>query len=48
MLVKEIYESSQYVTDEEMLQIKNDLEKSCALDTYAVVKIIEKLYDAVK
>jgi hypothetical protein len=36
------------VTDEEMLQIKNDLEKYCALDTYAVVKIIEKLYDAVK
>lgn len=35
-------------TEEERKKIENDLEKYCALDTLAVVKILKKLYEASK
>ena len=35
------------LSGEELEQIKNDLINYCALDTYAVVKIIKKLYEIV-
>ena len=36
------------LSEEETRQVQLDLEKYCALDTYAVVKIIEKLYEVIK
>ena len=35
------------LSGEELEQIKNDLINYCALDTYAVVKIIKKLYEVI-
>ncbi len=32
-------------TEEEREQLGKDLEKYCALDTFAVVKILKKLYE---
>ena len=33
---------------EEVAQVKKDLEKYCALDTYAVVKVLKELYDVTR
>jgi hypothetical protein len=35
------------VSEEERAQIEEDLVKYCALDTFAVVKVIKKLYDVI-
>lgn len=40
------FDSAKTITDEEREKIEEDLKKYCALDTYAVVKILKKLYDA--
>ena len=39
---------AQEVSDAERKQIEDDLIKYCALDTYAVVKVIKKLYEVSK
>ena len=36
------------LSDEEKEKLRIDLEKYCALDTYAVVKILKKLYEVCK
>ena len=36
------------LSEEETRQVQLDLEKYCALDTYAVVKVIEKLYEVIE
>ena len=39
---------AKHLSSEEVEQLRVDLEKYCALDTYAVVKILEKFYKDVK
>ena len=43
-----VYLKIQDYTEDEKKKIENDLEKYCALDTLAVVKILKKLYEASK
>ena len=38
---------AQEVTGAERKQIEEDLVKYCALDTFAVVKVIKKLYEII-
>ena len=38
---------TQEVSEEERKQIEEDLIKYCALDTFAVVKVIKKLYEVI-
>jgi hypothetical protein len=37
-----------HMTPEAVAKLRRDLEKYCALDTMAVVKILTKLYEVVK
>jgi hypothetical protein len=39
---------AQEVSDEERNRIEEDLIKYCALDTFALVKVIKKLYEVSK
>ena len=36
------------ISANEVARVKEDLEKYCALDTYAVVKVLKKLYDVTR